>query len=216
MKYFVIGMSKCGTSSLTRYFSENNLKTLHYFNTYKEIIEKNNLPFQTVMKRNPKKEDFIGLIIKENIKNNKPLFNNILDFDVITQMDYSGGPFDDLAFFPQIDHLNRLLKEYPDSKYILNIRPFDDWYKSLLKWYRIDKYYFKSKLKNLNTNDKEGFEYFFFSHINNVIKVFSENNKLNNLLIFDIKNDTIDKLNHFTGLNKIKNLPHLNKNQVSH
>lgn len=214
MKYFVIGFSKCGTTSLNRYFKENDLRTLHYFNTYEEIIEMEGDTFIKKFRRRPRYNEFIGLVMKNNYKNNKPLFENILDFDAMTQMDFSGGCDDVLAFFPQINLLEEILLEYPDAKFVFNERDIDKWYKSLVKWYSIHKYYAKSNIPGLNGSTKQDFHKLFNYHKTRVIKLFIQYNKLDNLLFFDIERDNIEKLNNFTGLHKLKIFPNLNKNDI--
>ena len=212
-KIFVIGFSKCGTTSLNRYFKENGLKTLHYFNIYEEIIEMENKTFIKTFRRQPRRDEFIGLVMKDNYLHNRPLFTGIKDFDVITQMDFSGGLSNTWGFFPQINLLEEIIKEYPNAKYIFNERDVAKWYNSLVKWYRIHLYYSRSNIPGLNGSSFLDFKNLFETHKQNVITLFTELGKLDKLLIYNIEMDDVSKLNRFTGLNRVIELPNLNQNR---
>lgn len=67
-----------------------------------------------------KDDKFIGTLVKNNKINKKPLLCDFLDTDVITQMDVCISK--DHNYWPQIVDYKQIVKENPDSIFILNKR----------------------------------------------------------------------------------------------
>lgn len=194
-KIFQIGFNKCGTTSIynlfDQYIENKKLKCIHWDN--------NNL----------------ALTIHKNVlsNNNKNILGKYNDYDVITDMECATL---DKIILAHKDYFKELDSCYPNSKFILNIRPFDKWIKSRLKHrhYVKDTYVLMyMSVYNFTTVNEviELWEYHWNEHINSVINYFSNRDK--DLLIFDIENDKLDRLINFLPSLKfsIQKLPHLHK-----
>lgn len=183
-KIFQIGFNKCGTTSLHNFFLSNNLKSIHWDRS-----------------RLAKK-------INHNYNNNLPLLKGYEQYNCFTDMEsLNDNIFIYLSLYKELD------KQYPNSKFILNIRNKENWINSRIKHRNYLKIY--QKITGLT---KEGvithWNQIWDEHINNVQEYFT-NRKLD-LLVFDIENDSPDKLidfmstfiiiknNQFKKLNKTK------------
>lgn len=188
MKIFLIGFNKCGTTSFYEYFKNNEIKSYHPGVNGGENLN----------------------LINKNFINNKLILEG-LDYDFYCDLDiwwpkckydYNNGIFQDIndysnMLYTHVKIYKYLDKQYPNSKFILNIRDKDNWIKSR-KNHGNPKYidWFK-KFYNVN-NDKliiERWEKEWDIHINDVKKYFKK--KPDDLLIYDIENDDVSKLNNF-------------------
>ena len=102
---FNIGFNKSGSSSLSAALNMLGIPTLQH--EYKDY--QNNITL-------------ISSIIEENKKNNRKLFYG-LDETYCGFSDFRGE-----------EYFRELYAQYPDSKFILTIRPLEDWLKSVERW----------------------------------------------------------------------------------
>jgi hypothetical protein len=165
-KVFIIGFNKTGTRTLHNYFDKNGVPSLHW-------------EYGRLAKR-----------IKYNFENNKPLLEGYSKYKVYGDMeDHFNFNYAHITYFKELD------KQYPNSKFILNIRNIDTWIKSR-NLHMNGKYreYFCYKLKITTKELNDIWRTHYYEHYNNVIEYFKDTNKL---LIFDIEKDKVDKLNNF-------------------
>lgn len=102
-KIFQIGFNKCGTTSLHEMFIESGLNSIHWGGG--NIAKK----------------------IYSNIKQNKQLLDGVDQYDCYTDIEDV-----DTNSFPFIQNYELLDKMYPNSIFILNTRPLDNWIRSIL------------------------------------------------------------------------------------
>lgn len=168
-KIFIIGFNKTGTRSFMHYFIKNSIPVIHW------------------------DENRLARAIKFNYDNKRKLLTNYENFTVFCDMeDIHNMNFAHVTYFKEMD------KQYPNSKFILNIRNVEKWIESRNNHQDdngnyTDYFCKKLKLTKEEVNDKWRKE--FYEHNKNVIKYFSD--KPNKLLIYHIENDNIEKLNDF-------------------
>jgi len=136
--------------------------------------------------------DYENLVntFEKNIKENKKLltgkYENIKVFSDMTKTSENKDAKD---YYKILD------QQYHNSKFILNIRNVEDWIKSRKNQYNLlnrHKIYFGCD------NDEIIFQKWrdmFYAHYNDVLDYFKD--RPNDLLIFDIDNDKIDKIINF-------------------
>lgn len=175
MKVFQIGFNKCGTDSICRLFKSSGYNAAHW--------EKGKL----------------ARTIKYNFNNNIKILTGIENFTCYTDMDSTIDEFPNEAFkyFKEID------KQYPGSKFILNIRNIDTWIESRIhhnpfgknstKKYS-DLFQHHYGLKNIE-EVKEYWKNDWETHIKNVLEYFKD--RPDDLIVFNIETDNIDKLINF-------------------
>jgi hypothetical protein len=180
-KIFQIGFNKCGTTSLHKFFKANDLKSIHWGDA--KLAKK----------------------IVENHKLNKPILSEYEDYDCYTDMESS-----DDNIFIYLTHFKELDKQYPNSKFILNVRDVDLWIQSKLNHPSyLDSY---KSITGLDTNSviihwREIWD----KHIKNVTTYFK--NRDNDFLMFNIENESdklINFMSKFTTL-KDKTFGHFHK-----
>ncbi|MBX9733046.1 MAG: hypothetical protein K2X37_03210 [Chitinophagaceae bacterium] len=175
VKVFQIGFSKCGTVTIASFFSQNGIRTVHH--------------------------DFGNLAVSmyKNYHNGKPLLSpKYQHFAVFTDMEnmFMNPPLNiGMLMFKELD------KQYPGSKFILNIRDKNAWLKSRSKHPLSPRnkttilelnaeLQNKSKEQILAQWSKEWDE-----HTQAVIKYFK--NRPNDLIVFNIEKDSPEKLTEF-------------------
>ena len=187
-KIFIIGFNRCGTRTLHYFFKENNLKSIHWDN--------NNLVD----------------VFENNIKNGNKLLEN---GKTINKQVNSNCNYDEATVFSDMtkhvinkdakDYYKRLDKDYPNSKFILNIRDVDKWIQSRIKHGNGSVL---NEQMNFHNCDKKQIEIIwknmYEKHILDV-KDYFENRK-SDLCIYDIENDTIDKIIEFLKNDFILNI----------
>ena len=166
-KIFIIGFNKIGTRSLHIYFSANGIKSVHWDKAK------------------------LASTIDFNYKNNKNILEGYENYTAFSDMEDSArNIYAYLTYYKEFD------KQYPESKFILNIRYIEDWIKSRNLHGKGNYIRDACKLLGLSkekVNDKWRKDY--KNHIINVKEYFSD--KPNKLLIFDIDKDEISKINKF-------------------
>lgn len=177
-KVFCIGLNKTGTSSLHKAFEILNLKSVHFL-------------------------DDAGNNIKDILIENYLSKNNILkgleNYDAFSDWD---RPPHTVNIFKEFD------KQYPNSKFILNIRDMNSWVDSREKHVKRNqerkKKYPKEDIKWLEI-DRAAWENEFKTHYNEVYSYFKDRQE--DLLTFDVtKGDGWEKLCPFLEL-PIPNIP---------
>jgi hypothetical protein len=180
-KIFQIGFNKCGTVSIHKFFIKNGLKSVHW--------DKGNL----------------ANTIKENHENNLPILKGYEDFDCFSDMEnVKMGLYIPILYFKELD------KQYPNSKFILNVRPIDNWIKSRLNHGK----YLEISKETLNLSEEEIIELWkkqWNTHINEVKEYFKE--RPNDLCIFDIETEGDKFIKYIGNLIELKifEFPHRNK-----
>ena len=93
-----VGFPKAATCSFSHLFQQLGLKTYHWV----------------------KGNRYLGMIIRENKRLNRPLLTGLEDADVLIQLDVCmpGG----YCYWPQLEDVNIIRKQYPDAHLILNWR----------------------------------------------------------------------------------------------
>jgi hypothetical protein len=175
MKVFQIGFNKCGTDSISRLFKSSGYNAAHW--------EKGKL----------------ARTIKYNLNNNIKILTGIENFMCYTDLDSTIDEFPNEAFkyFKEID------KQYPGSKFILNLRNIDTWIESRIHHNPFGKNSTKKYsdlfqqhygLKNIE-EVKEYWKNDWETHIKNVLEYFKD--RPDDLIVFNIETDNIDKLINF-------------------
>lgn len=183
----IVGFPKSGTSSFQKLFVDLGYNSYHW----------------------KKEEQYIGIMIKNNKANNKPLLNDFLDTDVITEMNICED--ENNAYWPQIIDYEQLYNENSDSIFILNKRDPEKILSSFKRWYGYYDKLIKYSSELLDDNSDESFIKFVINHYTNIETFFSQ--KPNSKFItFDIENDNLEKLSKYIDLKNIKEFPHENKN----
>ena len=170
-RIFQIGFNKCGTTSFFKLFKQNGIPSVHYDNgELANTIYNNYINKKPLLDSKYKKKVFFSDM--ENIYNPNKLLYIARDY------------------YKQLD------REYPNSKFILNIRARDKW---LLSRYNHDNgLYLKSVCIFLNKSEDEILEQWkneWDTHNLNVISYFK--NRPNDLLIFNIEKDPPMKIHEF-------------------
>lgn len=181
-KIFQIGFNKCGTTSLCQMFIESGLKSIHWDGG--NIAKK----------------------IHSNIKQNKPPLDGVDGYDCYTDIENINT-----NSFPLIDYYELLDKTYPNSLFILNTRPLDNWIKSRLNHQGGEYANTFKKVLGVDTNEElvKIWTEQWTEHHNKVIEYFKNRD---NFIIFDIETEG-DKLTEFLrGWSiPVTNFPHLHK-----
>jgi hypothetical protein len=146
----------------------------------------------------------LALGMYENLKNDKKLLEGKYEhYDYYGDMEaFFIKNNEEICFYAHKDHYKLLDQQYPNSKFILNIRNVDDWLKSRMKLYAkscvggdsnqnlidfLKKYY--------RTDDLEGlWRAHWINHIAEASVYFKYTNRL---LIFDIDQDEGKKIIDF-------------------
>jgi hypothetical protein len=164
-KIFVIGFNKTGTRTLCNYFKHNNIPSIHW--------DKGRLARR----------------MKKNYERGKPLMHGYDKYRVFTDMeDYPRQNYAHITFFKEME------QQYPDARFILNIRDVKKWITSRNNHDHYTRDICKIlKVTKEELNEKWRKEY--RDHKDNVISYFSD--KPNKLVVFDIEKDSIDKINSF-------------------
>ena len=169
---FQIGLHRCGTTSLARFFELNGIPSVHndggglamsmYFN---------------MMRGSP--------IINDHYGQNK-FFSDMEYID-------SSGRFAPIFMYEYFKELDR---HYPDSLFILNVRNKDNWINSKIKHMNGGHLRLLQKIYGLDRDSvilkwSEDWD----NHINDVLNYFIS--RPDKLIVFDIENDSPEKLCHF-------------------
>ena len=183
-KIFQIGFNKCGTTSIHDLFLDSGLRSVHW------------------------DKGIVAQKIVYNMAHNKKMLDGIDQYDCYTDIEHMQS-----LSFPLIEHYESLDKDYPNSLFILNTRPIDNWIKSRLN-HRQGLYLKEYKQASQIESDEEIVENWkthWYNHHKQVLEYF-ENKK--NFLFFDIEKEP-EKIIEFLkkwGVEASK-LPHSHKTQ---
>ncbi len=185
----LIGLPKSGTSSFQYLFKLLEYNSYHW------------------MKNN----QYIGMMIYKNKKNNKPLLNDFCNTDVITQMDVCLNKY--TCYWPQIIDYKQLHKENLNSIFILNKRDPRKLLKSFKKWGKLNERLYKYSPEIISNKTDKGFIEFVNKFYKDIENYFSKYPK-SKFITYDIEKDNIKKLKKYIDIKHIKKMPHKNKNQM--
>lgn len=232
-RIFQIGFHRAGTRSLFEFFTSNSYGSAHYQCKYNCSLDINNnkqicdhLPpcFRIMIQNYRTSKLLLDGLCHEYVYYGdfgiSPQINTYLPYDI--QFDILHDKYKDFWF-------EILDKQYSCSKFILNIRPLNNW---LLSRSEHKAKYIKNSLINTNINQYWQLHSFFYfrpfedrnkTNWNQdlskdqvleywirdwnfyncyVINYFKSRNRMNDLLIFDVENDDIQQLIDFFGDDK--------------
>lgn len=193
IKIFIIGFNRCGTRTLHYFFKDNNLKSIHWDNNNLVDVFENNIKNGNKLLEN-------GKTINKKVNSNC----NYCEANVFSDMTKH------IINKDAKDYYKRLDKDYPNSKFILNIRNVDKWIQSRIKHNNGNVL---NEQMNFHNCDEKQIEIIwknmYEKHILDVKDYFENRNS--DLCIYDIENDTIDKIIEF-----LKNDFILNKKFYKH
>ena len=170
-KIFVVGFPKCGTTSIHDALCDAGIKSIHWgwYNSPKYMPHH--------ITRFGKKVTSVGVMIKEAKDKGRPLLYFLNQFNAFTQMDVTVNQYN---YWPQLEDVPLLDRQYPNSKFIFNTRPLDKWISSVNRWGDMKTRLTKANIPGLpygiGYNDKELVDWHNW-HKNNMIKYFNGDDK---------------------------------------
>lgn len=176
IKIWQIGFNKAGSTTLFKFFANNKVPSVHY----------------------GLKNDPIADVMYDNYINGRPLVSGRFDrFTAYFDMEniYLDPPiYIGLSFFKDLD------REYPNSKFILNIRDKDCWIKSRCSHIDVNTKlkYIDVLCQRYNMTEEQvisKWSHEWDEHHKAVLEYFKD--RPNDLLVFDIDNDSPDKIRDF-------------------
>lgn len=173
-KYFQIGFNRCGTTSLADYFRRGGLRVADCKIDSGEFAG-----------------EYIALVMKRNTESALPLFSGLEEFDCVTDAEYVSEHEIEEGF----KRFDIALAQYPQMKFILNVRDIDDWVKSRLGFGSYAETYAKfhdidaSEVVALWRNEWK-------SHFSRVLDIVPPGR----LLVLDIEKPDMAALSHFCGI----------------
>ena len=185
----LLGFPKSGTSSFQKLFTDLGYISYHH--------KKNN--------------KHIGMLIKNNKENNKPLLSDFEKNNCITQMDVCLD--ENNSYWPQLIDYKQIYYENSDSIFILNKRNPITLLSSFTRWNSLNERIYKYNSEMFNDiNMDEALIKLFNTHYNNIETFFSlEPNA--KFISYDIENDNILKLKNYIDLKEITVFPKENVNK---
>lgn len=213
-KIFQIGFNKCGTLSIAQTFSSYTEPRMPAVHWHYGLLAKS---------------------IHNNFYNQKPLLSEFYNsYPVFVDIECGYNLYHNPSWIYGYKFFKILDEQYPNSKFILNIRDINNWIESRIQhicYYDMDHmfnpyllsspiYYWQAQCNLYKCNTlKEVVEIWkqdWYNHTNNVIQYFM--NRPNDLLIYDIEKDAFSKFANFFKSDNltflIDNFPHVNKTQV--
>jgi len=174
-KIFQIGFNKCGTTSLHNFFKANMLRSVHWDGGR------------------------LAKTIKHNFETGQDILTGYQQYDCYTDMENATNDiFAYVSYFKEFD------RQYPNSKFILNIRPLDKWIASRLKHGRCT--YVKIYEENFEMEADAVVEMWkadWEKHTQAVIDYFKD--RPDDLLIFDIESESSKLIRFMSKLVALKN-----------
>lgn len=203
-KIFVIGFNKSGTSSIAKFFAQCNIPTIHH------------------------DSGKIAETMRSNMRTGEKLLTGYPDYTVYADIEnvIHATEQDKEPFFGY-EHFDKLYKQYPESKFILNYRDINDWLLSRCR-HGLNEAFFSGQRKSyLNQFVKyydtdvysiiQMWQEHYHTHIKNVRTFFSKPGRESRLLELDmdVSNDKLTNHLHefFTDMdlpNQVK-LPTVHK-----
>ena len=171
-RIFQIGFNRCATTSLFYFFNKNGVPSYHF----RGLNGKN-----------------LAKIMKRNADKGSPVLTGTDDKIFFSDME----DFVPQRLFAYAEYYKLLDQQYPDSRFILNIRNVDDWIESRARLHHGKVVEGEKRYSGART-DHEVFNIWrdhYYSHIKDVKSYFKEREA--DLLVFDIDSDSISKLIKF-------------------
>jgi hypothetical protein len=187
----LIGLPKSGTTSFHKLFLKLGYNSYHW----------------------KKNKRYIGILIKRNKNNNKPLLNDFKNTDVITQMDICISY--NKAYWPQITDFEQLYYENPEAIFILNKRKPENLLLSFKKWNNLHKRLYTYNPEIISDKTDEAFINFVNNYYNNIEFFFSKQLSAK-FISFNIETDNIIKLKKYIDIKDISKFPKENVNKKNH
>eukprot|EP00565_Helicotheca_tamesis_P001285 CAMPEP_0185727514 /NCGR_PEP_ID=MMETSP1171-20130828/3180_1 /TAXON_ID=374046 /ORGANISM="Helicotheca tamensis, Strain CCMP826" /LENGTH=349 /DNA_ID=CAMNT_0028396097 /DNA_START=121 /DNA_END=1168 /DNA_ORIENTATION=+ len=113
-----MGFPDPGNKKLKEFFHCGGLNSNHQICTNKRIDIPSGKYFR-----------YCGVCMRDAISDGLPPLKSCGDFDVFTHLSVEQPP--DMCYWPQVEALNEIHKEYPDATFLLMFRDIDEWIKSL-------------------------------------------------------------------------------------
>ena len=151
----------------------------------------------------------IGMLIKNNKDNNRPLLCDFEQTDCITQMDVCTDISN--AYWPQLTDYEQLYYENSDSFFILNKRDPAKMLASFKKWSNLNERMHTYNPDILGDNTDDTLLDLFKTHYEKIESFFILHPAAK-FISFDIENDSIEKLGKYIDLKGITLLPRENVN----
>ncbi|CAE7901116.1 unnamed protein product [Symbiodinium microadriaticum] len=129
---FVLGMPKAGTTSLHEAFLRAGLSSVHWALDQGKNLSKDK---QLRLWGDGSESRLVGRLIEQAVSEGKEPLAYLPQVEALAEM--NGMFWKDKAkttvqaYFPQMEHLERLLEAYPNAYFILNVRNLDDWVRSV-------------------------------------------------------------------------------------
>lgn len=178
-KIFIIGFNKTATRSLDKFFKGNKLLTVHHDkNRLAKVLERNTMLGKKLLSSGTTR---YGRKYEELI--------------VFSDMTNAATLQESMHYYKGLD------KDYPGSKFILNIRDTESWITSRFK--HADGQLYRNHLEFLNLKDdeqgreilKQVYSKMHNDHHKDVFNYFKD--RKHDLVVFDIHKDDINKIIEF-------------------
>lgn len=165
----VLGLMKCGTSSLRDYFRTNPSNRVSHWKC------KGTAP-------NPPR--YCGQCVSRNVEAGRPPLESCGDYNVWAQLDVAFQPAkmtkisgidNSSCYFPQVEALRALIDSYPTATFILNHRPAEHWLQSVIHWHDLRSRLIRCNITGLPAGvgaKDDDMVRFYNRHTGNVLEAF--------------------------------------------
>jgi hypothetical protein len=184
----LIGFPKSGTSSFQELFIKLGYMSVHW------TCDKG----------------YIGMLIKQNKIKKIPLLTGLHKYDSITQMDVCISKREN--YWPQLTDYKQLYYENKNAIIILNKRCPEKILSSFKQWGNFDKRMYNYNPELIDNKTDKGFIDFVEKHYSDVEAFFNSIPEAK-FIVYDIENDTIDKLTKYIDIKDISVFPKCNVNK---
>jgi hypothetical protein len=128
-----VGLPKCGSTTLTDFFTCAGMKTSQAFTDRDTNIGLcMRSAFESGKRIIASCDTWVNINEARGSKNIKTTLDH--DVEAIMQMDVVRSPTE--CVFPQISYLDQIHEEHPNATFILNFHPVQHWLKSMVNWSR--------------------------------------------------------------------------------
>ena len=157
-----LGFPKMGTSSIHSFFGCAGLRSVHY---------------------RCNKDQSCAECVKESVSAGDPPLEKCGRSDVYSQLDGKSDPLRSAfshEYFPQIEHLESLVRDYQNATFLLTFRSMSKWYHSITNWPPVKtptKLDFRLRFSNIKNfpsgrgRNQTEFEEWFCDHVKRVREV---------------------------------------------
>ena len=209
----LLGFPKSGTTSFQYLFTKLGYKSVHWtIKTDKCDHDDDDDDNDHNNDKNKNDNDdnvYVGVMIKNNKDNNRPLLHGLKEYDCITQMDVCMSSTE--SYWPQLTDYKQLYHENSDAIFILNKRDPLKILSSFKRWNNVlganlfeRSFEFSSDIFSVNTD--EGFIEVVERHYHDVEHFFQQRAGAK-FLTYDIETDSLNKLSDYIDLKDETELP---------